>query len=161
MPILHTQLAGQARTPDGRIVPVSPAIALQQRGPIVQVAVSLPESVAKALVQQGKPVPQPATGLGLLDTGASNTCIDDEAAQSLQLPVIDVGSMCSASHARTPSNIYPIQFSLIGFPMQLQSPRTMGAALKEQGLLLLVGRDVLAHCTLFYNGLTGQITLSL
>ena len=37
----------------------------------------------------------------------------------------------------------------------------MGAALKEQGLLLLIGRDLLAHCTLFYNGPTGQITLSL
>ena len=160
MPILHIQLAGQGQTPDGKVVPVPPAIALQQRGPIVQVSVSLLESVAKALVQQGKALPQPATGLGLLDSGASNTCIDEEAAQKLQLPVIDVGSMCSASHAKIPSNIYPIQFSVVGFPIQLQSPRTMGAALKEQGLLLLIGRDLLAHCTLFYNGPTGQITLS-
>ena len=108
MPILHIQLAGQGQTQDGKIVPIPPALALQQRGPVVQVSVSLHESFAKALVQQGKPLPQPVTGWALLDTGASNTCIDDEAAQQLQLPVIDVGSMCSASHAKTPSNIYPI-----------------------------------------------------
>ena len=159
MPMLHIQLGGQGKTPDGKIVPLPPAIALQQRGPVVQVSVSLQESYAKALVQQGNPLPQPMTGFALLDTGASNTCIDDEVAQQLQLPVIDVGSMCSASHAKTPSNIYPIQFSVIGFPIQLQCPRTMGAALKEQGLMLLIGRDMLVYCTLFYNGGTGQITL--
>jgi hypothetical protein len=37
----------------------------------------------------------------------------------------------------------------------------MGAALKEMGLLLLIGRDLLQYCTLFYNGATGQITLSI
>jgi hypothetical protein len=77
------------------------------------------------------------------------------------LPIIDVGSMSSASHAKTPSNIYPIQIEVTGFPIRFQSPRTMGAALKEQGLLLLIGRDLLRHCTFFYNGGAGQITLSI
>lgn len=161
MPILHTQLAGQRKTPDGKLVSIPPSIVLQQRGPVVQVSVSLQETLATALVQQGKPLPQPVTGWALLDTGASNTCIDDEAAQSMQLPVIDVGSMCSASHAKTPSNIYPAQIEITGFPIRFQSPRTMGAALKEQGILLLIGRDLLRSCTLFYNGLTGEITLSI
>lgn len=80
----------------------------------------------------------------------------------MNLPVIDVGTMHSASHTKTPSNIYPVQIQIIGFQIQFQSPRTMGAALKEQGLLLmLLGRDLLSRCTLFYNGGTGQITLSI
>jgi predicted aspartyl protease len=116
---------------------------------------------AAALAQDGKPVPQPATGYALVDTGASNACIDDEMAAAMGLPVIDVGSLHSASHARTPSNIYPVQIEIVGFRISFQSPRTMGAALKEQGLLMLLGRDLLQRCTLFYNGPTGQITLSL
>jgi hypothetical protein len=79
----------------------------------------------------------------------------------MNLPVIDVGTMHSASHMRTPSNIYPVQIQIIGFQIQFQSPRTMGAALKEQGLLMLLGRDLLQRRTLFYNGGTGQITLSI
>lgn len=30
-----------------------------------------------------------------------------------------------------------------------------------QGLLALIGRDVLQHCTLLYNAVTGEITLSI
>ena len=36
-----------------------------------------------------------------------------------------------------------------------------GAALEPQGLLALIGRDVLARCTLFYNGTTGEFTLAI
>lgn len=161
MPILHAQLTGPGQTPDGKPVNLPPAMVLQQRGPVVQVAVTLEQAFSAALAQQGKLIPQPSTGLALIDTGASNTCIDDDAARSMNLPVIDVGSMHSASHAKIPSNIYPIQIAIIGFPIQFRSPRTMGAALKEQGLLMLLGRDILQQCTFFYNGVTGQITLSI
>jgi predicted aspartyl protease len=161
VPILHSQLAGHGKGPDGKLIPVHPALILQQRGPVVQVAVTLQESMVTALTQQGRLTPQPVAGLALLDTGASNTCIDDAEAQKMGLPIIDVGSMSSASHAKTPSNIYPIQIEVTGFPIRFQSPRTMGAALNEQGLLLLIGRDLLRHCTLFYNGSVGQITLSI
>jgi len=161
VPILHSQLMGQGQTPDGKPVQIHPAIVLQQRGPIVQVSVALQRDLAAGLVQQGLAIPQPMVGLALIDTGASNTCIDDEAARSMNLPVIDVGSMTSATHAQTPSNIYPVQIEIIGFKISFQSPRTMGAALREQGLLILLGRDLLQRCTLFYNGPTGQITLSI
>jgi predicted aspartyl protease len=94
-----------------------------------------------------------------IDTGASNTCVDDQVAQELGLPVIDVGYMQSASHEKHQCNIYPVQ--IITPVVTLNSPRTMGAALASQGLLILIGRDVLQSCTLFYNGSVGQFTLSL
>jgi hypothetical protein len=97
--------------------------------------------------------------LALIDTGASNTSIDEQPAQELGLPVIDVGQMQSATHERHPCNIYPVQ---IASPIvTFNSPRTMGANLAVQGLLALIGRDVLAVCNLFYNGPSGQFTLSL
>ena len=161
MPIFHSQLSGQGTAPDGKLVQIPPTIALQQRGPVVQVSISLEQSYAMALTQQGKSAPPPEVGLALIDTGASNTCIDDEAAKKMGLPVIDVGTMSSASHAETQWNIYPIQIEIPGFPIRFQAPRAMGAALKEQGLLLLLGRDMLARATLFYNGAAGQLTVSI
>lgn len=85
--------------------------------------------------------------------------IDEQAAKELGLPVIDVANMQSATHENHPCNIYPIQ--IITPIITLNAPRAMGAALASQGLLVLIGRDVLEHCTLFYNGPVGQFTLSL
>jgi len=45
--------------------------------------------------------------------------------------------------------------------MGVDAPRAVGAALKAQGIVALIGRDVLQHCTLYYNGPAGQITLSI
>lgn len=161
MPILHSQLLAQGVTPDGKQIILPPAVALRQQGPVVQVSVSLPEAVAKGLLAQAKTVPPPKTGFALIDTGASGTCVDAEAAKEMQLPVIDVGSMISASHTKTPCNIHPLMVELVGFPIRFNLTRCAGAALKEQGLLMLLGRDLLAGCTFFYNGLTGQITLAI
>jgi predicted aspartyl protease len=159
MPILHIQLGAQTRAPDGKTVQLHPAVALHRRGPVVQVNVTIEQNAGKALLAQGKAVPSPKVGFALIDTGASNTCIDDDAAKELGLPVVDVAKMTSATHAEQHCNVYPVQIAIP--TVTLNSPRTMGAALAVQGLLVLIGRDVLQNCTLFYNGPTGQITLSL
>lgn len=158
MPILHALTEAQAKTVDGKTIQVHPAMALQLRGPVLDVSVTIEQNAGKALLSQGKAVPTPKTGLALIDTGASNTCIDDEAAKELGLPVIDVAIMQSASHEKVQCNIYPVLINtqIVG----LNSPRTIGAALAAQGLLVLIGRDVLQRCNLFYNGPVGQFTLS-
>ena len=108
MPILHSQLAAQGNTPDGKTVALHPSIAMQARGPLLQVTVTIEENAGKTLVSQGKTLPTPKTGIALIDTGASNTCIDEQAAQELGLPVIDVGFMLSATHEKVPCNVYPV-----------------------------------------------------
>lgn len=161
MPLLTVQFSGQAQAPDGKTIPLPPPVALQQRGPVLQVSLTVAESVAKALAQQGQPLPPPRTGWALIDTGASVTCIDDQAAQELGLPAIDVVPMASASHAQTQQNVYPVQITLSAFGFALQAPRAIGAALAAQGILALIGRDVLQICTLFYNGPAGTISLAI
>jgi len=159
LPILHSQIAAQAKTPDGKVIQVPPATALQLRGPILQVSLTIEQNAGKGLVAQGKTVPTPRSGLALIDTGASNTCVDEQTAKDLGLPVIDVANMQSASHEKHSCNVYPVQ--IITPIVTLNAPRAMGAALASQGLLVLVGRDVLQNCNLFYNGPAGQFTLSL
>jgi predicted aspartyl protease len=116
--------------------------------------------MAQALIQQGKPVPSMKVGLALIDTGATISCIDEQAAKDMKLPVVDVGQMTSASHVGHPCNLYPIQIVLPA-GIAFGAPRAMGANLASQGLIAIIGRDILQVCTMFYNGVAGQITLSL
>ena len=159
MPILHSQIEAHVKAPDGKIVQVPPASALQIRGPLIQVSVTVEQNFGKGLIAQGKSLPAPRSGLALVDTGASNSCIDEQVAKELGLPVIDVAIMQSASHEKHPCNIYPVQ--IMTPIVTLNAPRAMGAALATQGILVLIGRDVLQSCTLFYNGPAGQFTLTL
>jgi hypothetical protein len=82
--------------------------------------------------------------LALIDTGASGTCIDTETATEMGLPVIGMAKMTSASHHEVDAPVYAIQIQIVGLPLALQVPRTLGAALKAQGLIALIGRDVIA-----------------
>lgn len=160
MPILHLQFNGTGKTPDGKDIQIPPSIVLMQNGPCVQSTIGLADVFAQQLQQQGQPLPTPVSGLALIDTGASSTCIDESVAQQLGLPAIDVVQMTSASHANTQQNVYPAKITLMnGIPINV--PRAIGAALKSQNIIALIGRDFLQYCTLFYNGLTGEITLSL
>lgn len=161
MPILHVQYDAEGQTPDGKTIQIPSRVALLQSGHCVQIIIGLAQSFVEQLVQQGQTVPQPVTGMALVDTGASTTCIDDALAQSLGFPVIDVVQMTSASHADTEANVYPIQMEIVGSPIRVNVPRAIGANLTPQGIVALIGRDYLQHCTLFYNSFTGAITLSI
>jgi predicted aspartyl protease len=160
MPQLHNQYAGTVKTPDGKIQPVLGPPGLIQRGPVLQVTISIGDQFASELIKLGKPVPSPVSGLGLIDTGAGSTCIDEKVAKDLNLPVINVVPMASASHASTPANVYPAKMLIIGpSPINVNVPQAVGAPLAVQGLIALIGRDVLAHCTLIYIGGLGQVTV--
>ena len=161
MPILHIQLPDEMETSPGHRITMPPRQVLVARGPCVPVVVSVAQVIAEEWTRQGLPIPQPVAGLALIDTGASTTCIDEQAANSLHLPTVDVVNVATASQAFAQLNVYPIRIEIIGAtqPINLDLPRAIGAPLAAQDLLLLVGRDVLQHCTLFYNGV-GEITLA-
>lgn len=159
MPIIHVQLTGQGLTPDGQTVPVPPSQVMQNLGPLVQVTVGPAQSLVNQWTQTGIPVPAPISGNALIDTGASNTCIDEDLAQRLGLPVIDLVHMVSASDS-SQRNVYPAQITLLG-SLTVNVDRALSAALAQQNIIALIGRDVLQMCTLFYNGLSGEFTLSI
>ena len=127
----------------------------------MQVTISVAESVVAQLAEKGLEIPAPVSGLALIDTGASTTCIDNDVAQQIGAPVVDVVKMASASHAETEANMYPIRLEVVGLLGTVSAPRAMGAALQCQGLIALIGRDVLRRCTLHYNGPSGEFTLAI
>ncbi len=161
MPTLNVTFAGTGTDQNGNSVAIPSNHALVSAGPRIQATITLLKPMAATLLQTGKKVPQSVSGYALIDTGASSTCIDDAIAQKMGLPVVDTVQMSSASHKTTTQNVYPVSIELAGLPMSIDAPRAVGAALSSQGIIALIGRDVLQHCTLFYNGTTGQISLSI
>lgn len=89
------------------------------------------------------------------------TCIDDATAQQIGLPVVDVGTLASASHSATQVNNYPILIQLVGSPIRINAPRAFGANISALGYVAIIGRDLLQHAVLIYNGQTGLVTLAL
>jgi predicted aspartyl protease len=161
VPILHNHYQFQGLKPDGTQTLIAPRVGLQIQGPIVQAIVSLSPAFIAAMTDHGETLPPPKSGLVLIDTGASSTCVDLEAAATMGLPVIDVARMTSATHSEVECPVYPIQLQIVGLPLVFQARRALGAALSAQGLLALIGRDALAGALFIYNGPSGEITLCL
>ena len=132
---------------------------LQTLGPRVQLTISPLEPHIKALSDKGETPPPPVTGWGLIDTGASATCVDRAAAEKAGLAVVDSGPMASAIHESEIVPIFAGRLDIGGIPQNIDMKRAYGAKLEPQGLIALIGRDVLAVCVLVYNGVDGSFTL--
>lgn len=161
MPILHIRRPSQTvENADGDEVSVSPSEGLVHEGPIVEVSVGVTGDIADGWRNSGIDVPAPVSGRALIDTGATVTCVDEEVANTLDLPVRDVVTMVSATE-ETEQSVYPIQMDVAGSDLTIDASKAVGASLQEQGLVALIGRDVLSQTTFHYNGPAGEYTLSM
>ena len=64
MPVLHSQFNAQGTDPEGKPVQIPPVLVLIQRGPILQVAITIAEQMATELIKQGKTIQPPVAGAG-------------------------------------------------------------------------------------------------
>jgi predicted aspartyl protease len=150
-----------AVTGDGQKVKVPAKLALMQRGPVIPVVISPDQTFAAALQAASKPIPQPVTGFALVDTGATTTCIDATVAQKMGLAPSGTAKLSSVSHEGTQCLTYPVQLFFPAWNVGLQAARAMGVTIANQGIIALVGRDLLQNCVLVYNGADGSFTLAL
>jgi predicted aspartyl protease len=129
----------------------------------VQIALGVTLSVAEELQKAGKPVPPLVLGRALIDTGTSDTCIDQEEAERMSLPVIDCVEQGTARHPPVEADVYAAQIQILGAAISITLPieRAVGTALKQHGLLALIGCDVLRRCVFNLNGPTDSFSLSL
>jgi hypothetical protein len=127
---------------------------------LVDVTILPPTPKVQILRSERKEVPE-LTGTALIDTGASITCISERVVKMLSLVAyddkIDVGTGSGKEHRP----LYDIGVIL---------PVTTPDAIEVQAICLrgldqlksydvLIGRDILSTCSLFYNGLTRTFTL--
>lgn len=159
---------------------------LTDLGPIVGGEVSFHESIKVAIkdgFEKGKSykgisytegiaddIPNSKAGAVLIDSGASITCIDSKIAKMIGLPIIGYGNIISPAGNSEQHPIYPARIDVFGYSTKSKSKKEqritfhvsqiMGAKLEDHGIIALLGRDVLQHCILIYNGLMGSFSLS-
>ena len=161
MPILNTRIDGEAEDSDGNKISLPKSAGLQHAGPRVAITLFPLEEHVKELAAKGLTPSAPVTGFALIDTGASSTCFDRGAAERAGLAVVDSGPMTSATHENEIVPIYAGRLTIQGISQNVNAFRAFGANLRPQGLVALIGRDLLASCVLIYNGPDGSFSLSI
>lgn len=143
-------------------------------GAFLSVDVSVPPVIATALTTSGQPVPASKTGLALIDTGATVTCVHEPLLIGLGLhPVGAVTSGTAAGPTQQALYMARLVFPLIGWTVDLQlvgvdlSGQTISSAPTgtlspppTQPVVALLGRNLLRYSTLIWNGLGGFWTIS-
>ena len=98
--------------------------------------------------------------IGLLDTGASTSCIDTDLATTLGLPVTGTGMVYGAD-GEMRSNVYLAWIEIPELRIALYG-RFNGVNLADGNspARALVGRDFLDHLITTYDGPAGSVTVS-
>ena len=134
---------------------------LKINGPTIPIFISVPDALANELGKSGI-VAKPQSGLALIDTGASSSMVDETIIKSLNLNPIRKGSVITPGGISL-MNFYPAKFSFPGTDLpdldftSVLSSEHLG---KTKNIVALIGRDILRHGVLVYNG-DGHICLGL
>ena len=144
---------------DGERTEVDPKNFIVRSGPAIYPATLglLPEHIQ--IAGQREPLPEGPTGAALIDTGATQTCFDTVAANSVGLPVVGKGLMSSASHNNQEVPLFAGLLQIPGYG-DLKMYNAMGARLQDLGIVALIGRDALWDSIFIYNGVDGSFSLS-
>ena len=105
------------------------------------------------------PVPG-MTGLdALVDTGASESCIDSMLATQLNLPIVDRRNI-SGAHGGGEVNMHLAQVRIPALGQTIYGVFA-GVHLEAGGQMhkALIGRTFLRHCKMVYEGQTGKVTI--
>jgi hypothetical protein len=147
-------------------------------GPIVYASWRVPEPLQAILQEAGRPVPNPVLGGLLLDTGAAKTCISEKAADDLglkptrlaktygaggeyELSVVNARLGFRVSSARSEHEVsFETEAQVI--PLLEAGGRQMGlkSGDNEIRLIGLLGRDLLRHAQVSYDGINGRFEIS-
>lgn len=167
----RAQAAGQPPAP-ARIIRIDLGApdALLAAGPLIVASWSVPAALAAALQAAGRAVPPVVTGMMLVDTGASSTCISEAAAMTLGLTPVRIAQTFGSAGLHS-SNVYEAHLQIliedqnrgVRSNLEFEFQPTGVPALEQQlpGLLLngrpvalvgLLGRDFLRNTTMTYRG---------
>jgi hypothetical protein len=138
---------------------------LEGNGPIIAVEIGIPEALEKFRLQNGLSIPPRYTGFALIDTGASISAVHEEILKGLDiLPVDAIPSR--SPHGTSRSLVYPTRVSFPTIAVKDQGiSRVIGCDLKwethdRREIIMLVGRDLLKHFLVVYNGISSVVTLA-
>lgn len=137
-------------------------------GPILNGYIGVSQAKRGALLAANQAIPNLVQIRGLVDAGASGTCVDPSVLTALGL--IPTGSVTvnTPSTGAQPHTADQYDVSLM-IPGAIPThaaliinnlPVMCAELLVAQGFHALIGRDILAHCLFAYNGTTNLFTLA-
>lgn len=158
MPILNVR--AEIENKPGEVLPAPELLA--DGGPVIPVTITLSDESQRAYNERGRQLPQAVTGFALIDTGASRTCFDKDSAIEAGLPVVDTATMSSATHANHQVPVFMGKIILLQTNIVISVEKGLGANLSAfNGLVALIGRDLLKNTIFTYNGPEGLISVSI
>lgn len=137
-------------------------------GAILNIVLAVSDARAHALEVAGLPIPGLINAKGMVDTGASCTCIDPSIIATLRIPPSGEAYMRTPSTGSEPVNVneYDVSLSIFG-PSTDHPPYCIpnlavveSQLLQAHGFHALIGRDVLSNCVFSYNGALRLYTLA-
>lgn len=126
-------------------------------GPLVEVVICPPQWVVQQLEKEGKSFPA-FKATALIDTGASCTCISNSIVEDLKLVSFDTDQVFTAA-GLSEQMLYDITVGLPITQMNLLPVQSPCVDLSGQPFQVLLGRDILSMCSLFYNGMDNCFVL--
>lgn len=160
MPIRNTFLTSP--TSNGRPDPGALVVA----GAFLTMDVHLPPVLATALTTAGQTVPPAQSGVALVDTGATMTCVHEPVLLGLGLNAVGtVNSGTANGQVQQTLYMARVTFPEVGWSLDLP---VVGVDLTGQMILTdppqqlfaLVGRNLLHNCILVWNGPGGYWTIA-
>lgn len=132
---------------------------LVNRGPTLAVNIGFDSAYSPTAIDP--PPTLPIIGLpALVDTGATDSCIDRALAAQLKLPVVDRQRIAGV-HGAQEVNMHLAQIHVPALDVTLYG-KFAGVDLIAGGMIhrALIGRTFLRHFTMTYNGTTGSVVLT-
>ena len=133
-------------------------------GPLLDFRIGVSAPRAIVLKAQKKPIPPEVTLRGLIDTGASGTCIDPACLTLLGLSPTGQTKILTPSTGTTHHlcNQFDISLTILhpDLSLVLRAVPVIESNLANQGFQALIGRDILAKCLFVYNGTEETFSLA-
>ena len=134
--------------------------------PILTAVLEVTPARSEALTAAGTAIPAGQRMTALVDTGASCTCVDPAIIQALGLTPTGSTQMLTPSTGAQPHTTDQYDASIKIYstmeqpPLEIPILPIVASVLRIQGIDALIGRDVLKHCLLSYNGQSKFFTLA-
>ncbi len=136
-----------------RIINIPPSIILTKMGAFIDVTITHPKSVQEKLRENNENIPAYKTK-ALIDTGASSSVISPAVAEQLNLVHTGYQKVTSVHNEQD----RPVFFGFIIFPWGTGKEIPI-ISCEIKGFPCLIGRDILQHWHLTYNGPDGSIVI--
>ena len=135
---------------------------LSREGPTIAVIVRPSSTFLSAQKEQGSAATEVpfVRSTMLVDTGASGSAVDHEVIAQLGLQPTGSIAIATPSHDHHDVLTYDIDLIIEQNLFHLADVPVFATGFKNQGIAGLIGRDVLRHMLLVYNGYSGHFTLA-